>query len=364
MYSTLDTNMKVCVFCGMEFRMMSSIHLSKHGYTKKEYKDYCKNNPSVVPPIRPKCAREGCDSYVNKMHHDSLEWVKYCSTDCSRLIKYSYDPVKVAEITKKIVQRIEDKKNLPFCAREGCPNRLTRLPRRKSTKKKRYCCTKCSQVDRRKTSKKQILLRTSTPPKCANPNCNNLVRDDTCGSWRKYCSRTCRASVQMTNQMADPDIREKCLKNLKPLKKGTKIPYNRSSELRKKEWAEGTRKLNFKKKKWEKWFEEILRQKSINYTYQFRINGKGHPYDFCLHDIKTIVELDGCFYHGCDKGCRRKKDNREKDKEQTQFAINQGYKVVRIIEHDLPDIEGSKEERVLVRKNYLEFRIKSILENA
>lgn len=59
---------------------------------------------------------------------------------------------------------------------------------------------------------------------------------------------------------------------------------------------------------------------------------------------KTIIECDGCYWHGC-RICNKKEFNKpqedqiEEDKIRTKELIEKGYKVIRLWEHDIKKME-------------------------
>ncbi len=83
--------------------------------------------------------------------------------------------------------------------------------------------------------------------------------------------------------------------------------------------------------------------KKLGFAYQPKMHG--HP-DFASKKLKTVVFVDGCFWHGCPKHYRAPKSNMEywqnkthrnvlRDKKTNKFYMEHGWKVVRIWEHDL-----------------------------
>jgi len=90
---------------------------------------------------------------------------------------------------------------------------------------------------------------------------------------------------------------------------------------------------------------EILFRKELWKTgLRYRKNS-GRP-DIVLPKYKTTVFIDSCFWHGCKKHCRipsvRKNywaqkiaRNTERDKEVSKHYKKQGWKVIRIWEHEI-----------------------------
>ncbi len=82
----------------------------------------------------------------------------------------------------------------------------------------------------------------------------------------------------------------------------------------------------------------------------FRRNVKslaGKP-DFALKKYKVVVFADSCFWHGCPEHCRKPHSNTEfwnskiqrnkdRDKEVTEFYVQEGWRIFRIWEHEILD---------------------------
>lgn len=82
----------------------------------------------------------------------------------------------------------------------------------------------------------------------------------------------------------------------------------------------------------------------LRYRLQYRI-GRSRP-DMVFVGAKLAVFVDGCFWHGCPQHSTIPKNNRdfwaqklrrniERDAESTQWLEVQGWKVLRIWEHDV-----------------------------
>jgi len=95
--------------------------------------------------------------------------------------------------------------------------------------------------------------------------------------------------------------------------------------------------------------ETLFRKELWKHGFRYRKNsGKyfGKP-DVVLKQHKAVIFIDSCFWHGCKKHCRiptaRKtywidkiKRNKIRDKEVSKHYKKQGWKIIRIWEHDLP----------------------------
>jgi len=95
----------------------------------------------------------------------------------------------------------------------------------------------------------------------------------------------------------------------------------------------------------EKKFEEILIYNKIN--FKKKNNLLGTP-DFIIEDYKTLIFVDGCFWHFCEKHFKLPKSNQNfwinkrkktirRDKYITEILKNDGWKVLRIWEHQIKD---------------------------
>ena len=96
------------------------------------------------------------------------------------------------------------------------------------------------------------------------------------------------------------------------------------------------------------WLEEVYAQKldeqGIIYERQKYIGW--YKVDFYIPVTNTIVELNGCWWHGCLECAQQRKDyeefrewheqKREKDKKRYEYLRHKGYMVEVIWEHDLP----------------------------
>jgi DNA mismatch endonuclease, patch repair protein len=71
----------------------------------------------------------------------------------------------------------------------------------------------------------------------------------------------------------------------------------------------------------------------------------GKP-DIAIKKHKIVIFIDSCFWHGCELHCRLPKKNEEfwinkiernkqRDKEVTNYYVNNGWNILRIWEHEL-----------------------------
>lgn len=61
---------------------------------------------------------------------------------------------------------------------------------------------------------------------------------------------------------------------------------------------------------------------------------KGYFYDFYLPDQKVLIEVDGCFWHGCSE-CGFKRSGTNNDEAKNQLAIKLGMTLLRLPEHSI-----------------------------
>ena len=93
----------------------------------------------------------------------------------------------------------------------------------------------------------------------------------------------------------------------------------------------------------EKNLRSLLWKRGFRYTLSSRLYGKP---DIVFPRYKTVVFVDGCFWHGCPRHFvqprsnknfwkEKIKKNKKRDKEVSRKLKQQGWKVVRIWEHEL-----------------------------
>lgn len=62
----------------------------------------------------------------------------------------------------------------------------------------------------------------------------------------------------------------------------------------------------------------------------------GYNWDIVLDAQKTFVEVDGCYWHGCQVcGYPFRPDKAARDQARDQKALRMGWRVVRILEHEI-----------------------------
>ena len=86
--------------------------------------------------------------------------------------------------------------------------------------------------------------------------------------------------------------------------------------------------------------QNFLKQLGIEFfTHQYMKIEHSYQCDIFIPSRNLIIEVDGCYWHGC-KICNKKPHKNlekqiEKDKLRTQQLLEKGYKVLRLWEHDI-----------------------------
>lgn len=118
-----------------------------------------------------------------------------------------------------------------------------------------------------------------------------------------------------------------------PTPKGKKESKLKQHKRVRKHKEFGTSKLE------EKFMEEFLDRLGIKYKYQFKAESIGRYYDFYIPSANIILEIDGSYFHGYGKTHEEKnpmqKHNERVDKQKDLWAALNGYKLIRIWEHDI-----------------------------
>jgi len=111
-------------------------------------------------------------------------------------------------------------------------------------------------------------------------------------------------------------------------------------------------------------FEERFRKSLWGAGLRYRKNVKklvGKP-DIYFASKKLVVFLDSCFWHGCKDHCRMPSSNveywekkisrnKKRDKEVTKYYKDNGFKIIRIWEHELKANFKKKIEEVVSEFN-------------
>lgn len=88
---------------------------------------------------------------------------------------------------------------------------------------------------------------------------------------------------------------------------------------------------------WELYLADWMDSRGIPFIAQFQINGSGHPFDFLIATTGLIVELDGCYWHGCQR-CFPRRPVKWEDAVNSRNATEAGFQMLRIWEHDKPEM--------------------------
>jgi len=122
-------------------------------------------------------------------------------------------------------------------------------------------------------------------------------------------------------------------------KKTTRKPTN--GKRKHKEY--GTSKLE------DKFAKEFLEKIGVKYERQFKAESIGRYYDFYIPDAHLLIEVDGDYYHGKDMVWEDKspmqKRNDWVDRHKDAWALNNGYKLIRVWESDI----NKEPEKVMKR---------------
>lgn len=100
--------------------------------------------------------------------------------------------------------------------------------------------------------------------------------------------------------------------------------------------AESRSKKKFKDSRLEQKFENMLLERKIEFEKQKHIGR--YIVDFFIPSDNLIIEIQGCFPHGCEKCghiAQWQKDIVEKDKKRKSYLESKGYKVKFIWGHQL-----------------------------
>ena len=156
-------------------------------------------------------------------------------------------------------------------------------------------------------------------------------------------------------RLKDPKARESMLAQLK---KGWTMPCPESvKEINRKRMTgrtvtAGTRAklaevrsrhvMPLKDTKPERLVQAFLRMIGVEYEAHKIVSGLGlHQWDIVLERQKILIEIDGCYWHGC--GClgreltATQKAQQKKDRKRTRRAESKGWRVIRVWEHEVLD---------------------------
>ena len=113
----------------------------------------------------------------------------------------------------------------------------------------------------------------------------------------------------------------------------------RQASITRERWRTGSLKHNWKPK-WELELAEYLEERKLRFLPQFRGISPGcssKPFDFYLPDYNLLIELQGCFWHGC-RRCYNPHPIQvrvmKNDLHKEEFASKNRFRLLRIWEHD------------------------------
>jgi DNA mismatch endonuclease (patch repair protein) len=109
-------------------------------------------------------------------------------------------------------------------------------------------------------------------------------------------------------------------------------------------------KFPFNNTKPERLVKRFLKQSKLRFRTQYRPDiCKYHAFDFRLLDFKVLIEVDGCYWHGCRKHYPKKanKNQVEKEKLFKKLVNKDGWILVRLWEHDIKNNNFKKLQEVL-----------------
>lgn len=90
----------------------------------------------------------------------------------------------------------------------------------------------------------------------------------------------------------------------------------------------------YRRSELEKRFGALLDAAGVEYSVQFRT--ERHAFDFKLGAAPVLIEVDGCYWHGCkDCGHPGVAKTRQLDAEKSAWASAAGYVLIRVKEHQL-----------------------------
>lgn len=82
--------------------------------------------------------------------------------------------------------------------------------------------------------------------------------------------------------------------------------------------------------------QALLEVRGVQFETQFAFAGSVFLFDFAIPSRKVLIEVDGCYWHGC-RRCKRLglPANRRNDAAKNRLAREQGWKLIRIRECEL-----------------------------
>ena len=198
-------------------------------------------------------------------------------------------------------------------------------------------------------------LRVLTKERMADPEERKRISE----SLKKYCAEHPYFRKQTSEQSAKISKAHKAWRQTPEGKAWTKEHNKLTSEQGKRRYADNPESFESfidagqKAGKWsdtkpERAMAAILDEMGLEYEAQYRAKWlpkgyRNHKWDFCIPGMKLLVEVDGCYWHGCKEHYPdRWSDEQQNVEMQRDVRAEQaGWRVLRFWEHELfSDIEG------------------------
>jgi hypothetical protein len=146
----------------------------------------------------------------------------------------------------------------------------------------------------------------------------------------------------------NPELGEKISKGAKgipkPKPEGFGVGRKHSEETREKMSESAIENIlktgRVKRSKLEFKFEGLLTGLDVEYTHSYYIPSIKKIYDFYIPSYNILIEVDGDFWHCNPKSfpnptCKTQEINLENDQYKNQWALENGYALIRFWEHDI-----------------------------
>ena len=133
----------------------------------------------------------------------------------------------------------------------------------------------------------------------------------------------------------------------KQVKRKTKNSTDNRIPPKKNKPVKGAWKKNIKHQEYgtsklvERFAHNILDKLDVKYIYQYKAESIGRYFDFCIPSANLLLEVDGDFYHSYglvyEEMSPMQKKNKRVDEQKNHWAYCNGFKLIRIWEHDIND---------------------------
>ena len=105
-----------------------------------------------------------------------------------------------------------------------------------------------------------------------------------------------------------------------------------------------------------------LFQEGFRYSLKYRFKEKNFIPDIVMVSRKICIFVDGCFWHKCPKCFKEVKSNKKywknkidsnvkRDKAQNKFLVKNGWKVIRVWEHEINNNVEKIKNKILKKIN-------------